>query len=575
MKSKFLIALGIVTTLFFAAPSRAADQTPPRIGIRVDQALSLAPSPGLAQGSRELAIRRPGAAFIKVHFARLALPAGAYVEVVSPDGREAYRYDGTAASRRTLDDGDDGVTRFSAISISGEAARVRLVLPAGSLWGAEHGVEIDGYMAGDPARLAAAVDPESTCGINERRDVACWQGSHPTEVDRARPVVRLLIGGRSLCTGWRVGATNRLFTNNHCLASDTEVRSTEVWFNYQKTSCNGSEYAGTVKVTGAELLKTDYALDYSLFTVNDFAQIAGFGHLGLEVRPPSLGELIYIPQHGAGNPKELAIESDQNSGGLCQIDVAVTNGRATDSDTGYYCDTIGGSSGSPVLAAASNRVLALHHFGGCENQGVRIDKIWPQVAGYFDDQIPSGDDAPAGEPPQAAFTVDCQGLTCRLDGAASRDRDGLLVAYDWDFGDGQQGRGVRLDHAFAAAGLYRVGLTVTDDDGLSARVEQEVRVVDGQGFPYTGLSAQRGEWRQYRYLAPAGVGKVQISLSGGAGDADLYVRRGAEPTTTEYECRPYQSGNTERCLLDVTPGETLYIGIHAFLAYDGVTLDAR
>ena len=42
----------------------------------------------------------------------------------------------------------------------------------------------------------------------------------------------------------------------------------------------------------------------------------------------------------------------------------------------------------------------------------------------------------------------------------------------------------------------------------------------------------------------------------GTGDADLYVRFGAAPTTTSYNCRPYRTGNNETCSLTVPAGQT-------------------
>ena len=33
------------------------------------------------------------------------------------------------------------------------------------------------------------------------------------------------------------------------------------------------------------------------------------------------------------------------------------------------------------------------------------------------------------------------------------------------------------------------------------------------------------------------------------GDADLYVRRGSEPTLSTYDCRPYKSGSNETCAI--------------------------
>ena len=43
-----------------------------------------------------------------------------------------------------------------------------------------------------------------------------------------------------------------------------------------------------------------------------------------------------------------------------------------------------------------------------------------------------------------------------LDAGASTDSDGTLVAYEWDFGDGNTGTGPVVRHAYAAPGTYTV-----------------------------------------------------------------------------------------------------------------------
>ena len=55
----------------------------------------------------------------------------------------------------------------------------------------------------------------------------------------------------------------------------------------------------------------------------------------------------------------------------------------------------------------------------------------------------------------------------QFDGSGSSDPDGSIVAYDWDFGDGNSGTGVSPTHSYAAAGLYTVSLTVTDNAGAT------------------------------------------------------------------------------------------------------------
>ncbi|NUQ01891.1 MAG: PKD domain-containing protein, partial [Armatimonadetes bacterium] len=62
------------------------------------------------------------------------------------------------------------------------------------------------------------------------------------------------------------------------------------------------------------------------------------------------------------------------------------------------------------------------------------------------------------------------GDLARFDASGSHDRGkGRLVAYTWDFGDGQRGEGVKVTHRYEQPGQYRVVLTVKDDQGHTAR----------------------------------------------------------------------------------------------------------
>ncbi|TAL71935.1 MAG: peptidase [Rhodanobacter sp.] len=63
-----------------------------------------------------------------------------------------------------------------------------------------------------------------------------------------------------------------------------------------------------------------------------------------------------------------------------------------------------------------------------------------------------------------------------------------------------------------------------------------------------------------------------FAISGGTGDADLYVRAGSAPTTTSYNCRPYKTGNSESCSFTPSTTTTYYIAVRAYQTYSGVTL---
>ena len=51
------------------------------------------------------------------------------------------------------------------------------------------------------------------------------------------------------------------------------------------------------------------------------------------------------------------------------------------------------------------------------------------------------------------------------DASSSRDPDGTIVSYSWDFGDGTQGSGPVIDHQFPGPGAWSISLIVADDLG--------------------------------------------------------------------------------------------------------------
>jgi Zn-dependent metalloprotease len=93
----------------------------------------------------------------------------------------------------------------------------------------------------------------------------------------------------------------------------------------------------------------------------------------------------------------------------------------------------------------------------------------------------------------------------------------------------------------------------------------------------TNISAGLNTWKSFNVTIPPGVspGTAMIVHSmGGSGDADLYVRKGSQPTLSAYNCRPYVDGNDEICTVGVTSGETWYFGLYAYSAFSGVELRA-
>ncbi len=91
------------------------------------------------------------------------------------------------------------------------------------------------------------------------------------------------------------------------------------------------------------------------------------------------------------------------------------------------------------------------------------------------------------------------------------------------------------------------------------------------GVPVSGLAASTGNDIVYTMEVPSGATNISFNITGGSGDADMYVRFGSAPTDSTYDCRPYLNGNNETCTGSSTGG-TYYVRVKAYSTFSGVTL---
>ena len=77
--------------------------------------------------------------------------------------------------------------------------------------------------------------------------------------------------------------------------------------------------------------------------------------------------------------------------------------------------------------------------------------------------------------PAAYFGSACTQLTCGFTDR-SKDSDGTIVSWSWNFGDGTGSTVRNPSHAFKAGGTYKVKLTVTDNDGATDPITHSVTV---------------------------------------------------------------------------------------------------
>jgi microbial collagenase len=74
---------------------------------------------------------------------------------------------------------------------------------------------------------------------------------------------------------------------------------------------------------------------------------------------------------------------------------------------------------------------------------------------------------------------------------------------------------------------------------------------------------------------PAGLSSIEIQTSGGSGNADLYVRAGNWPTTTQFDGKSTQPDNNETVTLTNPPTGWCYIMVVPAQAFSEVQILAR
>jgi hypothetical protein len=352
-------------------------------------------------------IQFPGAIYIAPHFSKMDLAEGDYVVVRSPDGKQRWTY--TGYGRHDLGATEDG---FFATHIKGDAVVVELYSVGDSTsWG----YSIDKYGRGyndDEIRWfweqglgeemnlpRPPENPESLCGADDTEEAKCYEVSEPEVYDRSRSVARLLLNGSANCTGWLVGNAGHLMTNEHCISSITDLNNSDFEFMAEGPDCATScasllACPGTIEASGGTLVQLDAALDYSLVIPDTSTAFntdlpATYGYMKLRATGAVLNERVYHPQHPAGWGKRIGVFSthtfDVGLGGYCYASsLTETPCSGGPGDVGYYTDTQGGSSGSPVLAYSDHKIVALHHCrgsvactatGGDRNRGVPIDAV--------------------------------------------------------------------------------------------------------------------------------------------------------------------------------------------------------
>ncbi|WP_413794543.1 MULTISPECIES: trypsin-like serine peptidase [unclassified Pseudomonas] len=238
--------------------------------------------------------------------------------------------------------------------------------------------------------LPAPITPGEIIGESQLEKARCVQASDPAKYQRSRAVGRIFTG-RSYGTAWRVGPGNLVLTNAHVVGENPDPARLVVEFDYEEPSCDSNAVQPSVRVAVERHLVSDGATDLALLALDqevvDSGVLDAFGYLGLDTRISEVGDPVYIAGHPKAGPKRISRLHDD--GHPCWVTRVLNNGLAD--FAGYNCDTESGSSGSPVIDARTNGVIALNYgFSSGDNVGAQMSSIWPRIAGYFGGRLPEG-----------------------------------------------------------------------------------------------------------------------------------------------------------------------------------------
>ena len=134
-----------------------------------------------------------------------------------------------------------------------------------------------------------------------------------------------------------------------------------------------------------------------------------------------------------------------------------------------------------------------------------------------------------------------------------------------------QGLVTGLTGGFAAITASTAGPSRTRSSSVT--VIAVPALTSGTGVTIASAGA-RGTSLYRKITVPAGATSLTVTIAGGTGDVDLYIRRGAVPTFSTYDCASEAGGNAESCVISNPAAGTYFIMLGLWDPYGGATLRA-
>ncbi len=126
-------------------------------------------------------------------------------------------------------------------------------------------------------------------------------------------------------------------------------------------------------------------------------------------------------------------------------------------------------------------------------------------------------------------------------------------------------------YGYATSSTYSLTATVSTGSTGGGTPPSGNSLTSGQSV--SGSVAQ-GAWVYYTIQLPSNATGLTVAMTG-TGDADLYTRYNAQPTSSQYDYRPYIGGSNETVTYPtVVAGGTYHIGVNGYATSSSYSLTA-
>jgi hypothetical protein len=337
----------------------------------------------VAEGEvRVMGVVSEGALSTRVHFTKVALPAGARIFVYSLKNPDEFYgpYEGRGPS-------DDGA--FWTPPMEGDGAVIEYFSPQPLTDSQKPPFEVSelSHIFTDPLKAGG----NSAAGACNLEVAEPW-------VDVAKSVGRLDFvenGGSYLCTGTLLNdqasdLAPYLITANHCFSTTSAAQSLRVYWNYLG---GNSPFSNTPYTDGAKLLVTGPTSDFTFVRLTG-AVPGGLWYAGWQNTKPAAGTAVTGIHHPSGSHKRISFgHIDPLTYCPDEIPGACDNFSKVSWNSGV---TEGGSSGSAIFvgASSSDAKYVGNLWGGFSSCSTPSEPDWyggfdvtfPFIAQYLTDQ---------------------------------------------------------------------------------------------------------------------------------------------------------------------------------------------